>query len=232
MLVTFAHQSAVSFSAVIRGDPQFVGLQNQQFQVHGYPGEKFNLISAPKFSVNSNFVYLQNGVCNYNNTECWTHPGTYLDVIGFLIGNNKIRAVSGSHSEGLRLFINGVLMPISQIHHPLSNTSSSNFVFYPQSDKLVVHTDLFDIELINSNYFFNLRVSLLSSQLLHLGSLVSGEHPNVPIHGLIGQTWKDVKYVEGRPYEGEIEDYMITSKNIFDPVFPFSQFHKIETVRI
>ncbi len=55
---------------------QFVGFHGQSYQVHGYPGSWFNIIDAPLVQMNAKFAYLASGTCNYNNTACWTHPGT------------------------------------------------------------------------------------------------------------------------------------------------------------
>jgi len=49
-----------------------------------------------------------------------------------------------------------------------------------------------------------------------------------PIHGLVGQTWKNMWYADGIPYEGEVTDYMVTSDDLFDPTFVFSQFSLIQ----
>jgi len=95
----------------------------------------------------------------------------------------------------------------------------------------------FQVEVTNSDLFFNLRVMLLNEELLRAGTTplvldhanadpaeLAAVYPSAPIHGLIGQTWKNVKYAEGRAYEGTVEDYMIQSQNVFDTVFPYSQF--------
>jgi len=225
------------FSGVI-GDPQFAGLQGQQYQVHGYAGEVFNLVSAPQFSFNAKFVYISTGTCTYNNTACWTHPGTYLDDLGFVVGRDKIRAVAGTHSEGLQLWLNDAPVIAAPGKLAYKSADESTFLAHPSNDRFVLRTPLFQVEVTNSDHFFNLRVMLLDEDLLHAGATplvlrhasaepaeLTAVYPSAPIHGLIGQTWRNVRYAEGRAYEGAVEDYMIQSQNVFDPVFPYSQFH-------
>jgi hypothetical protein len=67
----------------------------------------YNLISSPYIQLNARFDYLATGKCDYDNTACWSHPGTYLGELGFYFkGNNKVRIISGSHQQGLSLFVN------------------------------------------------------------------------------------------------------------------------------
>lgn len=64
------------------GDPVFTGFHGQVYQVHGYPETWFNIISSPQIDVNAQFAFIDAGTCDYNNTECWTHPGnqTHADT--------------------------------------------------------------------------------------------------------------------------------------------------------
>jgi len=218
----------------INDDPQFVGLQGQSYQVHGYPREVFNLVSSPSLSLNSQFDFLSSGVCNYNNTGCWTHPGTYLGQLGFNVGNDKVKLVSGTHKQGMGVWINDVAFHANaQSHIPLNNSYSSIVLVSP--DQVSIQTPHLYFQIFNADNFFNLRVSLLDGDLIRAGSApldvggnsltgVSHDYPSHPLHGLIGQTWRNVKYADGVPFEGEIEDYMIQSRNLFDTQFVFSQF--------
>lgn len=52
----------------------------------------------------------------------------------------------------------------------------------------------------------------------------SGHYPNVPLHGLIGQTWKNIQYSDGLVYEGEVADYLLLSQDLFGVDFAFNQF--------
>jgi hypothetical protein len=214
-------------------DPQFFGLQGQRFQVHGLPDEIFNLISAPRFSLNSKFVYLSSGQCDYSNTPCWTHPGTYLGELGFLISGHQIKLVSGSHNAGLRLWLDDQEQDLTQAitWRSLANDNTTYFSARA-NDQFAFRTSNFLIEVTNSDLFFNLQVSLLDTQLLLLGAPVvhaekhvTDDSTNLPaLHGLIGQTWRNVVYTDGILYEGEILDYLVSSGNLFDPHFTFSKY--------
>jgi hypothetical protein len=222
----------------ISGDPQFVGLQGQNFQVHGLSFEHFNLISTPNFCLNARFIYLNSGKCDYSNTACWTHPGTYLDQLGFLLPGKQIKVFAGSHSEGLKVWVNQIKLEPNQIGGSISfnNNTDTDSIYLPRHDKLFVQTPLFHIEVTNSDYFFNIRFTLLDQNLLRLGAQelildddssldkLSLLYPNVAIDGLLGQTWRNVRYASGAPFRGEIEDYMILSHGLLDPNFLFSVY--------
>ena len=64
------------------GDPQFVGLSGQSYQVHGVSGEIYNIVSDVDLQYNSKFVFLNQGACpvvdGKKQKGCWSHPGSYL----------------------------------------------------------------------------------------------------------------------------------------------------------
>jgi len=76
----------------------------------------------------------------------------------------------------------------------------------------------------------NQETTLFDTKLLALGSerkvLLDGEklHSEVPLHGLQGQTWRNVEYPSGLEYEGSISDYHVTSGNLFGSDFVFNQY--------
>ena len=82
----------------------------------------------------------------------------------------------------------------------------------------------------NSDHFLNQETQLLDSKLLALGAtrtkLLVGEsfHSEVPLHGLQGQTWRNVEYPTGLEYEGSISDYHVTDGNLFGSAFVFNKF--------
>jgi len=86
------------------------------------------------------------------------------------------------------------------------------------------------ITVTNSDKFLNQESSLLDRKLLSLGSerrvLNDNEkfHPEVPLHGLQGQTWRNVEYPSGLEYEGSISDYQIADGNLYGSSFVFNQF--------
>jgi len=252
----------------ISGDPQLVGLQGQEFQIHGVPGEIFALISQPNFQLNSRFVYLSTGRCYYNNTACWSHPGTYLGQLGFNFAAHKsnLLALSGGHGEGMRVFLGDVeLYPgseslstpsiraqwnISDSQVRMSHfTTDEAIIQFPTHDQLFIVASDWSIRVTNSDHFFNLNVALLQPDVMRIGSpfirlpssslssasttnnaQLSDILPDAPIHGLIGQTWKNVEYSNGRFYEGDPFDYLIDDTDIFGSSFLFNQF--IDNIQI
>jgi len=89
-----------------------------------------------------------------------------------------------------------------------------------------------DIQISNSDKFLNQETALLDQKLLALGSerrlLKDGQsyHSEVPLHGLQGQTWRNVEYPSGLEYEGSISDYHVTDGNLFGSSFVFNQFQQ------
>jgi len=87
-----------------------------------------------------------------------------------------------------------------------------------------------DIQISNSDKFLNQESSLRDSKLLAMGSkrrvLNDNEsfHSEIPLHGLQGQTWRNVEYPSGLEYEGTINDYHVTDGNLYGTDFVFNQF--------
>jgi len=209
--------------AIIVGDPQIVGMQGQDFQVHGMPDEIFNMISYPTLQVNARFTYLESAECHDNYTACFAHPGTYISEEGFRVGKDKVRVTAGSFKKGLTVHVNG-------------KKSSSNVdlkqgaVEIVNHRRVIVHTNIMKITITNSDKFMNQELELNDDKLVVLGSkrrtLHDGErfHSEVPLHGLQGQTWRNVEYPSGLDYEGSIMDYHVVDGNIFGTDFVFNQF--------
>jgi len=89
----------VRYSPPIVGDPQIIGLQGQDFQVHGIPDEIFNMITYPNLQVNARFVYLSSAACHDNFTACFAHPGTYIGEEGIRIGSDRVHIAAGSFKK-------------------------------------------------------------------------------------------------------------------------------------
>lgn len=236
------------------GDPQFSGFQGQNFQFHGMADEVFNLISTPTFQMNGNFKYLSSGKCDYNETVCFTHPGTYVDQIGFTIGDIKIKAVAGSHEKGLRTWMNDIEVHRShagnnhKIIFAINNSTTETGSFqYTQSGRLALDLPQFHVEVINSDYFFNMEVSLKDTSILragmkqvklrekvlcasegmkssdrmeHVESRMAKHYPRVPIHGLIGQTWRNALVCD-HPWVGDASDYVTSGLFATDSAFNY-----------
>jgi len=235
------------------GDPQFAGFQGQNFQFHGMADEVFNLISTPTFQMNGNFKYLSSGKCDYNDTVCYTHPGTYVDQLGFVIGDITVKAIAGPHDLGLRLWMNDVeITQASTIQNKIifsywNSSEETGSVKFSQKSKFTVEVPQFTVEVTNSDYFFNLEVSLKDVSILRSGSkrtslhtkllcsasgmrssdrLVAVEnemakhYPRVPIHGLIGQTWRNAMICD-HAWVGDASDYVTSSLYAYDSAFNY-----------
>jgi len=96
--------------------------------------------------------------------------------------------------------------------------------------RIIVKTPIMAIQISNSDKFLNQETTLFDQKLLSLGSerraLSDGEqfHSEVPLHGLQGQTWRNVEYPSGLEYEGSISDYHVTDGNLYGTAFVFNQF--------
>jgi len=208
---------------VIVGDPQIVGMQGQDFQVHGVPDEIFNIVSYPTLQINARFTYLESGACHDNFTACFAHPGTYITEEGFRVGKDKVRVSAGSFKKGLTVHVNGKKIK--------SNTDlKTGAVEIVSHRRVVVHTDIMRVAISNSDNFMNQELELMDDKLVALGAqrvtLKDNQkfHSEVPLHGLQGQTWRNVEYPSGLEYEGSIMDYHVVDGNLFGTDFVFNQF--------
>jgi hypothetical protein len=225
--------TAISTQTSVGGDPQFVGLQGQSFQFHGLADEVFSLVSSPELQVNSLFKFIASGACNYNNTVCWTHPGTYLSQIGFQFGEKQITLQSGSHSAGLTLLIDNKAISVSSHLHVIHSSGNQTMtMIFKENDQVSISTNAFHFKIVNSDFFFNMDFGIKDTSLLQQGapfleidgevcekeshstkrtsaikSKLSAVYPNIPLHGLIGQTWRNAEYC-GRYFEGSVDDYV------------------------
>lgn len=217
------------------GDPQFTGFQGQSFQFHGLPDEHFNLISSPSVQLNAHFVYISAGTCDYTETPCWTHPGTYMDVLGFTIAETQVKIAAGPHHAGLRIWSNGTEIVRGE-SLALSNYTDATLT-YTRDGRVHIETEAITYQIVNSDSFLNFDATLNDQTLLSAGRAHhsvtdqtlckenyadSGDyrtvekmvaekyHVQAPIHGLVGQTWRNVK-ICGRDWMGTIEDYLVSS---------------------
>jgi hypothetical protein len=216
------------------GDPVFSGFQGQEYQFHGLPDEHFNLVSSPDVQLNSHFVYLSSGKCDYNDTECYTHPGTYMDVLGLSVGDAHVKMVAGTHAAGLRVWYNDAELHRGAHIKELSQNATGSLRFH-HNGRVDISTEIMGLEIVNSDMFMNIRASLKDQQLLKVGSTkhtvtdkaicktntetsnhqlieatVAKKYPvTTPLHGLIGQTWRNVLTC-GRNWMGTVQDYMVS----------------------
>ena len=181
----------------ISGDPQFVGLRGQSYQVHGIDGAVYNIISEQNTQVNSRFVFLTEGQCPVVNgktgTNCWSHPGSYLGEISYqAIVDGKLHAAlvqSGSAQKGFA----GVQVDGKAVAVGGKVAFGSFSLERTSSHSVSVTTEHFSFELSNSDLFINQAIR----PLVPLAELTS-------THGLLGQTHSTrtygstIKYIEGR----------------------------------
>jgi len=208
----------VTNPAVAVGDPQFVGLRGQSFQVHGIDGAVYNIISDAHTQVNSRFVFLSEGECPMVNgrldTNCWSHPGSYMGEISFQqVVNGKLHQVllvAGPAKTGFdQVTLDGKQLKVGDEFE--FGTFSIKF---RSSHVVNVATDSFSFELSNSDKFINQALTNLKP----LSKLTS--------HGLLGQTHAAKVYPTATRYiEGEIDDYVIADNDIFGKDFAFNKFH-------
>jgi len=199
------------------GDPQFVGLRGQSYQVHGIDGAVYNIVSEKNTQVNSRFVFLTEGVCpiidGAKDVNCWSHPGSYLGEISFqAVVDGKLHAAlvqSGSAKKGFSgVQVDGKALKVGD------KVAFGEFsVEVVSAFSVIVITESFQFELSNSDMFINqaLRVRVPLSQL--------------SAHGLIGQTHAAKTYATSIKYiEGEVDDYVIQDSDIFGNDFVFNRF--------
>ena len=106
---TTAYTLAVTNPAntTVRGDPQFVGLRGQSYQIHGIDGAIYNIITDSKYQLNSRFSFLTGPrpcplmpSTGRKSSACWSHDGSYLTEIGLQVGNDVFVIIAGAAAEG------------------------------------------------------------------------------------------------------------------------------------
>jgi len=227
---------------LIVGDPQIVGIQGQDFQVHGMPDTVFNLVTSPSLQVNALFVYLSEGECVDNFTACFAHPGTYVSQEGIAIGDVRIKVTAGSVKHGLHLSINDKKVNMHTAASILLSSYSSSLsdpsynVRVESKRRVVVSTPWLQLVLSNSDHFLNQELELVDESIKLAGSkryvLKPGqryptEAANIQLHGLQGQTWKNAEYPSGLEYEGSIIDYQVADNHLFGTDFVFNLFKSL-----
>ena len=209
--------SSSSPSPSIQGDPQFVGLRGQSYQVHGIDGAVYNIISEQSTQVNARFVFLRSGECpligGFADSNCWSHPGSYLGELSFqqLVDGELHAALvtAGPAKKGFAgVQMDGKVVAIGQ------TVSFGSFSLTVKSTHSVeVTTEHFAFELSNSDMFVNQAVRAT----VPLSSLSS--------HGLLGQTHSGKTHPGPlRHVEGNVDDYVIADSDVFGTDFLYNQF--------
>ena len=214
----------------IVGDPQFVGLLGQSYQVHGMDGGVYNLISDAMLQLNARFRFLTGGRCERDAVTgaplyvCWSHPGTYLSAIGLrTAAGDTIVVTAGNAETGFEsVLLNGCPMelpassgkldatglPVITVSHPDASTDANasssrpplTLHLFDLRTLVIAHAGLYTLTIQNSDGFVNLL-------RLEVSSMSSLRH-DVQSHGLIGQTWqRRVDGPEVAALQGYVDDY-------------------------
>jgi hypothetical protein len=199
------------------GDPQFIGLRGQSYQVHGMDGAVYNLITDSNLQVNSRFVFLTEGECpvidGVADDNCWSHPGSYLGEVSFQQRvEGKLHAAlltAGSAKKGFSMVqVDGKRMQVGDVV-----TFGTFSMEMTSTHQVTVNTEQYSFALSNSDFFINqgLRSKVGLSKLQS--------------HGLIGQTHSSKTYNTAVKFiEGDVDDYVVADNDIFGNDFPFNQF--------
>ena len=205
-------------SSTIVGDPQFIGLRGQSYQVHGVDGAVYNLISEHNTQVNARFTFLSSGACPIINgiadTNCWAHPGSYLSELSFQQHVDSILhallVTAGTAKQGFS-YIQMDGKPL-RVGDTVSYGSFS--VSFNSTHSVTINMEHFVFILTNSDMFVNQAVRAVVP-LSQLGEC----------HGLLGQTHSNRVYPTALRYiVGGIDDYSIVGDDIFGDSFPYNQF--------
>ena len=205
-------------SGSVKGDPAFVGLRGQSFQVHGLDGVVYALVSSPYTAVNARFVFLSSGRCPVVEGEvqpsCWSHPGSYLGAVSVQervegAGVQRLLLAAGAASTGFSAVqLNGQRL---QVGDAVQVGSLSVSVL--SGWRVAVSTRELRFVFDNSDGFIN--------------QAVSAQRPlsELRAHGLLGQTHSPVIHPSRLRYiEGDVDDYAITDNDLFGHAFAYDRF--------
>ena len=206
---------AVGGGGTVRGDPSFQGFHGQPaYQVHGIPGEVFNILTAASLQVNALFAFIDRGEALTSAqmadarhvsssalpvTQPWSHPGTYLSQLGIKVGSMSLMLQAGPYSEGIlsARLLSGEALEVGQTIRDggLSVTRETGHAVR------VVH-ELVSFRVVNSDGFFNVEEADLLSTAAFEG-----------LDGLLGQSadpaWKAGK---GEEFERHMSvDYWVAA---------------------
>ena len=201
-------------NTTVRGDPQFVGLRGQTYQVHGIDGAVYNVISGRQYQMNARFSFLEGPrpcplmpTTNRKSSACWSHAGSYLSELGIKSGQKELYIEAGPAATGFEsVVINGRTVKVGE---------SSDLFSFNSTHEMTISFGEWTIEVENSDMFVNLRsVRVAPDAWSKLAS-----------HGLLGQTWSNKRYSGTVPaIEGEVDDYMVAEDSVFGDSFLFNQY--------
>ena len=201
----FITAAATGGGGTVLGDPSFSGFHGQApYQVHGIPGEVFNVLTAASLQVNALFTFLDRGDALTSAemvaarqrhsttalpvTQPWSHPGTYLSQLGIRVGNLSLLLEAGSYEEGIRAarLLSGEGLEVGQ-----TVRDGRVSVTWETTHAVRVRHPLVSFVAVNSDGFFNVEDAQLLSKAAFQG-----------LDGLLGQS-ADPYWTAGKGEEFE-----------------------------
>lgn len=128
-----------------------------------------------------------------------------------------------------------------------NSTTETGSIEYIHHGRVVVDTPMFNIAVNNADYFFNLEVMYKDHDVLRAGkksvklrelylcsndglksedrmkrveSRMNQFYPHVPLHGLIGQTWRNAQICD-HAWVGDASDYVTSDLFAADSAFNY-----------
>ena len=195
------------------GDPQFVGLRGQSYQIHGIDGAVYSIISDSTIQLNARFTFLEQGRCTAElraaDIPCWSHPGSYFGALTLqTAAGDQLRIVPGTAEAGLAVVeLNGRQISVGEQTvgkaHVASESWSPLSLSYITSHSLTLSVSIYTLHITSSDGFLNLQSVSVSSWT----ALTKELQP----HGLLGQSWmragEGVQAEEVAEIEGAVDDY-------------------------
>ena len=208
------------------GDPQFVGLRGQSYQVHGLDGGVYSLVSDALVQLSGRFTFLGADATYPCLTDpatgqplyvCWSHPGSYVSAVALHTNaDGRLLVEAGGAAQGFAsVLVDGAQLAVGgEAVLAISNTSHS-LVTIRRSDVRTIsieHAGVYSLTLQNSASFVNI-VSLQVDDWPQLTSSVQSS-------GLLGQTWRPYRAgKQVRCIEGAVDDYLLSDMHACDDVY-------------
>ena len=215
------------------GDPIIVGLSGQSFQIHGIDGGIYNLISAPTFNLNSEFIFLTGPrLCpimpstGRRAQACWTHAGSYLFNLGLVTNSHRILIESGAAATGFaRVQVDDDAVAIGET---LAYNDVNVTLTLTSSHECLLQIGVFRLSVESIDNFLNIRSIALSWPL----SVSYSTLEESSVHGLIGQTWRPSPLVVGKMkvIDGDSPDeYLLSSQDLYGRDFEYNRYEVTAT---
>ena len=152
---------------------------------------------------------------------CWSHKGSYLQNLGLTTSSGaRIQLESGAAAVGFEsLTVDGRSIKAGDII-PLSFTGFNNenyYISYNNTYEVVIETPQYGLEIESSDEFLNIRSLRVNK----------GQWNLLKSHGLLGQTWSTKRWSgKVKEIEGDVDDYLILSDDLFADDFLFNKFNR------